>query len=57
MNQPCLIKEPFKEVIVMAKSKGSKARSAITGRYVTKAHAKRNPKTTVVEKTKSSKRK
>lgn len=39
----------------MAKSKGSsgsKARSAISGRYVKKSYAKRNPKTTVVEKTK-----
>lgn len=42
----------------MAKSKGSrgkssggkgKARSAITGRYVTKATASRHPKTTVTE--------
>lgn len=43
----------------MAKSKGSrgkssgggkgKARSAITGRYVTKATAARHPKTTVTE--------
>jgi hypothetical protein len=34
------------------KSGGSKARSAISGKYVTKKHAKNNPKTTVVEKTK-----
>jgi len=33
-------------------SGGSRARSAISGRYVTKAHAKRSPRTTVVEKTK-----
>ena len=31
-------------------SSTGKARSAITGRYVTKAHAKRSPKTTVTEK-------
>jgi hypothetical protein len=37
----------------VAKGKGSgKARSAISGRYVTKAHAARSPKTTVVEKSK-----
>lgn len=34
----------------MAKGNGTgKARSAISGRYVTKATAKRSPKTTVVE--------
>ena len=33
-------------------SAGGTARSAITGRFVTKATAKRNPKTTVVEKKK-----
>ena len=43
----------------MAKSKGrrnggSKYRSAISGRYVTAAHAKRHPQTTVKE-TKASK--
>lgn len=31
-------------------AKGTRARSAGTGRFVTKAHAKRSPKTTVVEK-------
>lgn len=43
----------------MAKGRGSKsnsgggrARSAITGRYVKMSTAKRNPKTTVVEKSK-----
>jgi len=41
----------------MPKAKGSskgggKARSAITGRFVTKGTAKRSPRTTVVEKTK-----
>lgn len=34
-----------------AKSSGH-ARSAITGRYVTRAQAKRNPRTTVVHKAK-----
>lgn len=34
------------------KSSSGKARSAISGRYVTKATAKRSPKTTVVEKAK-----
>jgi hypothetical protein len=35
----------------VGKSTGSgKARSAITGRYVTKATAARHPRTTVVEK-------
>lgn len=34
------------------KGKGTSSRSAITGRYVTKAHAKRNPRTTVNEKRK-----
>jgi len=34
-----------------AKKSGSgKARSAKTGRYVTKKHAKANPNTTVIEK-------
>ena len=38
----------------MAKSKsgGSRARSAITGRYVTKSTAKHHPRTTVVERNK-----
>ena len=31
-------------------AKGTRARSAGTGRFVTKAHAKRSPKTTVVER-------
>lgn len=31
-------------------AKGTRARSAISGRFVTKAHAKRSPKTTVVER-------
>jgi hypothetical protein len=31
-------------------SGGGKARSAISGRYVTKSTAKRNPRTTVVER-------
>lgn len=45
---------PFlEEVGEMAKGKGTgRARSAISGRYVTKATAKRTPKTTVVEKSK-----
>lgn len=34
------------------KSSGSRARSAITGKYVTKATAKRHPRTTVVERKK-----
>ena len=38
------------------KNSHSKARSAVTGRYVTKGYAKRNPKTTVVEKSKSKKK-
>lgn len=33
-------------------SSGGKARSAISGRYVKKSTAKKNPKTTVVEKSK-----
>ena len=33
-------------------SSGGKARSAGTGRYVTKEYADRNPKTTVVERDK-----
>lgn len=32
------------------KSSGTRARSAISGRFVTKAHAKRSPRTTVTEK-------
>lgn len=35
-----------------AKSSGGRARSAITGRYVTKATAARHPRTTVVERKK-----
>ena len=38
------------------KSTGTKARSAITGRYVKKSYAKRNPKTTVLEKVKKRKK-
>lgn len=34
-----------------------RARSAITGRYVTRAHARRSPRTTVIEtKSRSKKR-
>jgi hypothetical protein len=35
----------------------SRNRSAITGRYVTKGTAKRHPKTTVTEKSKTTPRK
>ena len=31
-------------------AKGTRARSARTGRFVTKSHAKRSPKSTVVER-------
>ena len=31
-------------------AKGTRARSARTGRFVTKAHARRSPRTTVVER-------
>lgn len=41
----------------MAKRGSSKARSAVTGKYVTKKYASTHKKTTVVEKTKPSKRK
>ncbi len=34
------------------KGKGTNSRSAITGRFVSKAHAKRHPRTTVNEKRK-----
>lgn len=34
------------------KSSGSKARSAVTGRYVTKKYADKHPRTTVVETSK-----
>jgi hypothetical protein len=46
-----------KEVTGMAgkKSSGGKARSAISGRYVKKSTAKKNPKTTVVEHDKKKK--
>ena len=37
------------------KSTGTKARSAITGRYVKKSYAKRHPRTTVEEKVKKRK--
>jgi hypothetical protein len=33
----------------MARSSGGRARSAVTGRYVSKATAARHPRTTVVE--------
>ena len=50
-----------KEVLKLARGKGrssgkgksapkGKSRSAITGRYVTRAHANRSPRTTVTEK-------
>ncbi|MBK8945435.1 MAG: multidrug transporter [Ignavibacteriae bacterium] len=42
----------------MSKSKGnsgSKARSAISGKYVTKGYAKSHPKTTVLESSKKKK--
>ena len=32
-----------------AKSSGSNARSAVSGKYVTKGYAAKNPRTTVVE--------
>ena len=35
-----------------SKSSGGRARSAISGRFVTRAHAARSPRTTVIEKTK-----
>ena len=38
------------------KSSGERARSAITGRFVKKGFANRNPKTTVVEKVKKRKK-
>ena len=41
----------------MAKRSGSKARSAVTGKYVTKSYAKKHPKTTVVEKSKGPSKK
>lgn len=43
----------------MAKKPSSslgKARSAVTGRYVKKSYADKNPKTTVVEKSKPKKK-
>ena len=36
----------------MAKKPSGKARSAISGRYVKKSYAKRNPRITVVERDK-----
>lgn len=39
-----------------SKKKGGKARSAITGRYVSKNYAKKHPKTTVVERDKPKKK-
>jgi hypothetical protein len=41
----------------MAARKGTRARSAITERYVKKSTAKKNPRTTVVESTKRRKSK
>ena len=38
------------------KGSGTKARSAVTGKYVKKSYAKTHPKTTVVERTKSKKK-
>ena len=38
------------------KKSGTRARSAITGRFISKAAAKRHPKTSVVEKVKKPKR-
>ena len=38
------------------KNPGTRARSAITGKYVKKSFAKKHPKTTVVEKTKKKKK-
>lgn len=35
------------------KSSGSSARSAVTGKYVTKGYAAKNPRTTVTEKRRS----
>ena len=47
-----------KEVISMSgKKSGTRARSAITGRFVSKGAAKRHPKTTVVETVKKCKQK
>ncbi len=49
------VERPVSGVAQVAKSKGKKTtgkgkyRSATTGRYVTSAHAKRNPQTTVKE--------
>ncbi len=42
-----------KEVIHLAKGKssGSRSRSASSGRFVTRSHAKRSPRTTVTEST------
>ena len=38
-------------------ARGTKARSAKTGRYVKKSYAKRNPSTTVLESTKPRRKK
>ena len=47
-----------KEVIPMtAKKSGTRARSAITGKFISKGAAKRHPKTTVVETVKNRKQK
>lgn len=48
----CSFGNPLKEKLMTTKSKshsGSRARSAVTGQYVTPQFAKANPKTTVVE--------
>lgn len=39
----------------MASKSGTKARSAVSGRYVKKSYAKSHPRTTVVEKAKKRK--
>jgi len=39
------------------KTLGKKARSAISGKYISKGAAKRNPKTSVLESTKPKRRK
>ena len=53
----CSFGNPLKEKLMTTKSKspsGSRARSAVTGQYVTPQFAKANPKTTVVETNKGS---
>ena len=41
----------------LGKFMATKARSAVSGRYVKKSTAKKNPKTTVIERTKPKKKK